>query len=105
MFFCSYVLIPFTPLSLCLSLTFCSYVFLSKHHFAKLSLPPPQNRIFRTSKAHTKKKNDFHVFAKSPYVTPTTIFAYFLHKNEAYNAQTSEKQVNPKEDSPFIVPS
>lgn len=55
--------------------------------------------------AHTKKRNDSHVFAKSPYVTTTTTFAYFLHKNEAYNAQTGKKYVSPKEDSPFIVPS
>lgn len=104
MFFCSYVLIPFTPLSLCLSLTFCSYVFLSKHHFAKLSLPPPQNRIFRTAR-HTRRKNDSHAFAETLRVTPATTFAYFLHKNEAYNAQTGKKHVSPKEDSPFIVPS
>ena len=54
---------------------------------------------------HTKKRNDSHVFAETLRVTPATTFAYFLHKNEAYNAQTGKKHVSPKEDSPFIVPS
>ena len=83
MFFCSYVLIPF-----CQIVTSAS----SESH-----IPDMQ--------AHTKKRNDSHVFAETLRVTPATTFAYFLHKNEAYNAQTSEKQVNPKGDSPLIVPS
>lgn len=54
---------------------------------------------------HTKKRNDSHAFAETLRVTPATTFAYFLHKNEAYNAQTGKKHVSPKEDSPLIVPS
>ncbi len=77
MFFCSYVLIPFTPLSLCLSLTFCSYVFLSKYHFAKLSLPPPQNRIFRTAR-HTRRKKRFSRICRNPSCHPRHNFCLLL---------------------------
>ena len=67
----------FIPLSLCLSLTFYSYVFLSKHHFAKLSLPPPQNRIFRTAR-HTRRKKRFSRICRNPSCHPRHNFCLLL---------------------------
>ncbi len=80
-------------------MSFCLNIILPNCHFRLLRI------AYSGQQGTHEEKNDSHVFAKSPYVTPTTTFAYFLHKNEAYNAQTSEKQVNPKGDSPLIVPS
>ncbi len=81
---------------------FCSYVLIS---FCQIVTSASSESHIPDSKAHTKKKNDSHAFAETLRVTPATTFAYFLHKNEAYNAQTGKKHVSPKEDSPFIVPS
>ena len=78
---------------------FCPNIILSNCHFSLL-------RIAYSGHAGTHgEKKRFSRICRNPLCTPATTFAYFLHKNEAYNAQTSEKHVSPKEAPPLIVPS
>lgn len=80
-------------------MSFCLNIILPNCHFRLLRI------AYSGHAGNTDKRNDSHAFAETLCVTPATTFAYFLHKNVAYNAQTGKKHVSPKEDSPFIVPS
>ena len=80
-------------------MSFCLNIILPNCHFRLLRI------AYSGQQGTHEEKNDSHAFAETLRVTPATTFAYFLHKNEAYNAQTGKKHVSPKEDSALIVPS